>query len=142
MSTSFPVYSHPYRAKVVMLKGQKGDSPTVEIEETADDVTITATNPNDGHPETTTAEIIKPKAKVTQTADGATVTITDGDGTTSANLSNGLSVRSAAINANNHLIITMTDGSTVDAGIVNFNELTTAYNAQTEELTLDIGVIE
>lgn len=117
MATNLPLYSHPLRAKVVVAKGLKGDSPTAKItKNSAGLITITITNPNDGHPTSESATMQTPSAKVTQTSAGATITVKDDFGTTTANLANGVSITSAYISNNNHLMIVMSSGVEVDAG--------------------------
>lgn len=127
MGINFPTYSHPYRGKVVLIKGESGDTPTIEVTYNEDNVVISVTNPNDGHPITTTATIVKPKATVAQTSTGATLTVLDGDGTTTANIANGISIVTAEIDDNHHLIITLSNGDEVDAGEVPLNALEVAY---------------
>lgn len=118
MSTSYPLYSHPLRAKVVMLKGQKGDTSTISVEDNTTGIAITTTNPNGGTPVSETVEIQRPTVTVTEkVGGGATLTVTDQFGTTTADIEDGVSVASAEIN-NQHLIITLTDGTVIDAGVV------------------------
>ena len=107
MATNFPLYSHPLRAKVVMLKGAKGDAPSASVE---------------------------------QTSTGATVTVTDRDGTTTANLTNGVSVTSATINNNNHLIITKSNGSTVDCGSLGAGPVDTTLSASSTDAVANNAV--
>lgn len=139
MATNFPIYSHPLRAKVIALKGESGETPTASVSKDENGIiTITVTNPNDGHPETESVTMQVPIANVSKTGDTATITITDDSGTTTSQIHDGLTVTGAAINASGHLIITLSDSSTIDAGEVRDWQLSTSYNSTTEALTLSI----
>lgn len=138
MANIIPTYSHPYRAKIVMLKGQKGETPTVDITSTDEGVVISATNPNDGDPVTTSATIVRPRVEVEETETGATLTAIDTAGSTSANIRNGTSVASASMDDSHHLRLTLSNGTTIDAGEIPLNAFRVAYTTTIDGTTNNV----
>lgn len=58
-----------------------------------------------------------PIANVVKEGSTATITITDKTGTTTASISDGVSVTNASINSSGYLIITLSDNTTINAGL-------------------------
>lgn len=58
-----------------------------------------------------------PIANVVKEGPTATITITDKIGTTTASISDGVSVTNASINSSGYLIITLSDNTTINAGL-------------------------
>lgn len=58
-----------------------------------------------------------PVANVVKEGSTATITITDKTGTTTASISDGVSITNASINSSGYLIITLSDNTTINAGL-------------------------
>lgn len=58
-----------------------------------------------------------PIANVVKEGSTATITITDKTGTTTASISDGVSITNASINSSGYLIITLSDNTTINAGL-------------------------
>lgn len=114
------------------------------------------TNGTNGKDGTNGTDGFSPVVTLTQTDAGAIISVTDADGTKTVNLYNGtngadgtngtngtngtdgVSVTNAEINSGGHLIITLSDTSTIDAGIVSSD--TSASMTADEILTKIKGV--
>lgn len=65
----------------------------------------------------TGADGYSPIANVVKEGSTATITITDKTGTTTASISDGVSITNASINSSGYLIITLSDNTTINAGL-------------------------
>lgn len=63
------------------------------------------------------ADGYSPIANVVKEGSTATITITDKTGTTTASISDGVSITNASINSSGYLIITLSDNTTINAGL-------------------------
>lgn len=78
-----------------------------------------------------------PTVQVTNITGGHHVSITDVNGPHEFDVLDGKSIQSVTINQNSHLIITYTDGTTVDAGAIQVHSAVTSVNGKTGAVVLD-----